>query len=192
MTIRKLIESAPDPVRAVGARLCSPTDGDAQLCFRLWFEAALAASEAAYAAHLSARRSIETLARELTPRQLAIVTADRAAIDEKTPALLAALRRFGDALWTERTSHPMVVEAAKEVMDLPLPWEVAGSAFGLRALVALIHAVLSRREPLHNHQWMAHDAIHYAGQPDAARAGMLAGLDRFMAVRTTHPAWAHG
>lgn len=47
-----------------------------------------------------------------------------------------------------------------------------------------------RIEPLGNRGWLISQAVHYSSQTEAARNGMLAALERFVAVKATHPAWA--
>ena len=206
MTIRKLIQTSPDPVRAVGARLCSFEDGDTSLCLRLWFDGALAACETAYAAHLDRRRPIDVIEAEMlseveagtyrliSPPEVHVngYRSDRAAIDEKTPPLLDALRGLSELLWQHERQSDEVIRHARSIMDMPLPWESGPESFGLRALVGFVKAVwyAKRIEPLGNRGWLISQAVHYSSQTEAARNGMLAALERFVAVKATHPAWA--
>ena len=208
MTIRKLIQTSPDPVRAVGARLCSFEDGDTSLCLRLWLDGALAACEAAYANHLKRRRPIEVIEAEMlaevadgtyqliSPPEVHVENfqADRAAIDEKTPPLLEALRGLSELLWQHESWSDEVIRHARSILGMPLPWEGSAGheAFGMRGMMDFTRSIwyAKRREPLGNHGWLISRAVHYSGETEAARGGMIAALEKFVAVKATHPAWA--
>jgi hypothetical protein len=205
MTIRKLIQTSPDPVRAIGARLCSFEDGDTSLCLRIWFDGALAACEAAYADHLGRRRPIEVIESEMLAEveagtyqlislpevHVAHIQANRSAVDEKAPPLFAALKTLSELLWQHERQSDEVIRHARSILGMPLPWESGPESFGLRALVGFVKAIWypKRSEPLGNHGWLISQAVHYSGETEAARRGMLAALDRFVAVKATHPAW---
>lgn len=206
MTIRKLIETAPDPVRSVGARLCSFEDGDESLCLRLWFDGAIAACEAAYATHLGRRRPVDVIEAEMlseveagtyqliSPPEVHVAgyRVGRAAIDQKTPPLFAALKTLSELLWQYERRSDEVIRHARSIMDMPLPWESGPESFGLRALLAFVKAIwyAKRCESLGNHGWLISRAVHYSGETEAARNGMIAALEKFVAVKATHPAWA--